>query len=88
VSPEKIHRVIVSHGRNCHSLSVAPDAPRSCRPMQPERENIMFRELLADSGSMRVGNGRGTPRDPGRAKFLIATQQVTAAESANSGPHS
>jgi len=36
----------------------------------------------------RVGNGRGTPRDPGRAKFLIATQQVTAADSTNNGPHS
>jgi hypothetical protein len=80
--------MIVSHGRNCRTLSLAPDAPRSCRPMQPERENIVFRGLLADSGSMRVGNGRGTPRDPGRAKFLIATQQVTAADSANSGPHS
>ena len=40
--------------------------------MKAERENIMFRGLLADSGSMRVGNGRGTPRDPGRAKFVIA----------------
>ena len=56
--------------------------------MQPEWENIMFRELLADSGLMRVGNGRGTPRDPGRAKFLIVTQQVTVADSANNGPHS
>ena len=56
--------------------------------MQPERENIMFRRLLADPRSMRVGNGRGTPRDPGRAKFLIATQQVTAADSVKSGPHS
>jgi hypothetical protein len=56
--------------------------------MQPERENSMFHELWADSGSMRVGNGRGTPRDPGRAKFLIAIQQVTAADAANSGPHS
>jgi hypothetical protein len=56
--------------------------------MQPERENFMFRGLLADSWSMRVGNGRGTPRHPGRAKFLIATQQVTAADSVNSVPHS
>jgi hypothetical protein len=56
--------------------------------MQPERENVMLLGLLADSGSLRVGNGRGTPRDPGRAKFLIATQQVTVADPANSGPHS
>ena len=88
MSSEKVHRVIVSHRRNCRTLPVAPDASRSRRPMQPERENFMFRGLLADSWSMRVGNGRGTPRHPGRAKFLIATQQVTAADSVNSVPHS
>ena len=83
-----MHRVIVSHGRNCRNLSTASDAPRSCRLMQPERENVMFGGSFANSGVMRVGNGRGTPRDPGRAKFLITTQQVTPADSANNGPHS
>ena len=67
---------------------MAPDAPRTRRPVQPERENVMLRGLLADFGLVWVGDGRDTPRDLGRAKFLIATQQVTAADPANREPHS
>jgi len=55
--------------------------------MQLEWENLTLQGLLASIGLMRVDYDRGTPRDPGRAR-LIATQQVTAADLANSGPHS
>ena len=55
--------------------------------MQLEWENLTLQGLLASIGLMRVDYGRGTPRDPGRSR-LIATQQVTAADLANSGPHS
>lgn len=75
------------HGRNRRSPSMAPDTPRARRPMQLEWENLTLQGLLASIGLMRVDYGRGTPRDPGRAR-LIATQQVTAADLANSGPHS
>jgi hypothetical protein len=66
--------------RNCSAPSMAHDAPRARWPVQLERENLMFRRLLADVELVGVGDGRGTPRDLGRAKFLIATQQVTAAD--------
>lgn len=41
-------------------------------------------EFWAYIGWMMVGNGQGTPRNLGRAKFLITTQQVAIAGRPNS----
>jgi len=81
-SPDQVHPVIdFGRGWNRRAPSMASDAPGPSWPVQPEWENIFFQRLLAV-------DDRGTPRDLGRAKFLIADQQVTAAEQANSSPHS
>jgi hypothetical protein len=42
-SSDQIHRVIDFGGRRNHrSLSMAPDSPRAPRPVQLQRENMMF----------------------------------------------
>ena len=52
--------------------------------MQLERENLPLGRLMAYWELKLVGNGQGTPRDLGRAKFVITTQQVAIAGRSNS----
>jgi hypothetical protein len=52
--------------------------------MQLEWENLMRGAMLAYFGHKLVGNGQGTPRNLGRAKFLITAQQVAKADPVNS----
>jgi hypothetical protein len=40
--------------------------------------------IPAHFGRKLVGNGQGTPRDLGRAKLLITTQQAAMADRLNS----
>jgi len=61
-----------------------PRAARPCQPVQLEWQNVSFGRGLAYVGWMMVGNGQGTPRNLGRAKFLITTQQVAIAGRPNS----
>ena len=52
--------------------------------MQLEWQNVELGRLVAYWELKMVGNGQGTPRNLGRAKFLITTQQVAIAGRANS----
>ncbi|SPM42723.1 Mycobacterium numidiamassiliense ORFan [Mycobacterium numidiamassiliense] len=52
--------------------------------MQLERLNLVRSGMLAYFGQKMVGNGQGTPRNLGRAKFLITTQQVAMDDRVNS----
>jgi hypothetical protein len=71
-------------GWNWHALGAAPESSRPGRPMQLEWRNVRLGMLLAYWELKMVGNGQGTPRDLGRAKFLVTTQQVAIAGRANS----
>jgi hypothetical protein len=59
-------------------LAMTPQAPGFSGPMQIERENIAARMLLTYVVLKLIGNGQGTPRDLGRAKFVITPQQAIA----------
>ena len=52
--------------------------------MQLERQNLTLGNIMAQLGYKMVGNGQGTPRNLGRAKFMGTTQHAAIAGRANS----
>jgi hypothetical protein len=53
-------------------------------PLQFERENVALQRFLVSWFLTWVGTAVVPPRDPGRAKFLLTCQQLSAAAPVNS----